>query len=665
MKKILKIKSIKTKLTAMLLIVCIVPVVALGSLSYKKSYSLLSNKLKLTSQQNVEQVNKGIDNYFKGFESTINMLSNNSNFEEIHLNSANLSNANSLLEEVQKNNPDISSIYFGLSSDEFYVYPFEQLPDGYRPTVRPWYTSALSAGGLAYSEPYVANTGELVISVSKAVKSNDKIVGVVACDIDLDELSKSLSEVKIGTSGYVVIADANGLILAHPDEELLGADLSKILSIWNSVASNSSGFSQYKYKGDDAFAVFSTNSSTGWKIMASLDKGELLSDTNAIKNFTLISILLIAFIAVFVALTASNSISKHLFEMISLFQKASSGDLSVKSNIRTQDEFENLGTHFNNMIENINNLIYNVKHSCTTISSASDILKSNVEETSTAMNEVCAAIDQVSLGAASQSSDIYSGVESINMLANGIEKIEHLAKEMNDISTHATQHSREGLEVMDLLTGKTAQVNSSSLEVNDIVVDMNNAAAEIEVMAHAIDNIAHQTTLLSLNAAIEAARAGESGNGFSVVADEIRTLAEQSKESTKQINTVIEKIKSKSKSAVDSMEIVKMTINEQTYSVDKTVEIFTNIISSVDSLIHKIKEIEHSICDTNKEKEIISNKIVNISNVAEQNLVSTEEVVASAEEVSAVINEFNSTSNDLKSLAKELEINISKFKLVN
>ena len=658
-------RSIKTRLLIILLSICIIPVLVLGIVSYKKAFSILSDKLQVTTQQNLSIVNKAINNYFMGMESTVELLATNMDFQQMEVHPEFEPFALSLLTNVKNSNKDILSVYFAQHTGKMVLYPEQKLPDGFNPTLRPWYENTIkNLGKIVVSEPYKdVATGNYVISISKAVEYNGQVVGAIAMDINLEVISKQLSDIKIGKSGYAFITDSNGIMIAHPDKTILGTDLATKQSYWNDVKSKNSGFNKYVYFGKNKFASYDTNTVTGWKLLASMDEAELLGDTNVIRNLTLIFILGIAVIAVFVSIFVSKSITKHIFNLKELFEKASEGDLSVKVNINSKDEFEDLGNNFNSMLDNINLLIKNVKRSADIIAQTSETVNTMSGEASKAINDVSLTIDQVALGTTSQAQDIGEGVEAINNLAGKIENIGHLANEMGSISNDANKLSEYGLKVMSTLTAKTEEANTSTGEVANVIDDMDKSTAEIGSITETINSIAEQTNLLALNAAIEAARAGESGRGFSVVADEIRKLAEQSTSATKQIQGLVEEIKSKSQLAVKSMHNTRTVVTEQTNAVNETRDIFNKILNSVKVIIDETKEIEVSITDTNKNKDAIVDRMQSISAVSQENSASTEEVSATTEEINAVMNEFTHSASELKELAEQLENEINKFKL--
>lgn len=206
-------------------------------------------------------------------------------------------------------------------------------------------------------------------------------------------------------------------------------------------------------------------------------------------------------------------------------------------------------------------------------------------------------------------------------------------------------------------------VRAVTNEVNCIVKDMNESTRLINTISETIAEITEQTSLLSLNASIESARAGEAGKGFAVVAEEIGKLAEQSRNSTEEIKVIIEGIKIKSETALKAIEATESVVKEQDLAVDKTQEIFSEILKSIGIMIDKVEEVQLSIVDINNKKQSTIEEIENISSISQETASASEEVTASTEEINAVMSKFTSYAGDLQLLSEKLGIEMEKFKV--
>lgn len=659
-----KLNSIRTKLVISLISICLIPLIISGAISYVKSKSILSKKLSLTSSQALLQIENGLSNYFNGFSDIVFLTASNPGIVNVDTDN-NTEIVSEILRGVKESDKDILGVYYGTSSGKFTVYPNTKMPDGYDATKRDWYKQALdNKGKVIITPPYKdAATGNNVVTLAKAVEKNGQVVGVIGMDCSLATLSQKISSQKIGTTGYVFISDTSGTILAHPNKELIGTKEAANLSFWNKIKSENDGFVNYTYNGTKKFGVYETNELTGWKLIASLNETELSNDTMAILQITSLITLVMALLAVGLSLLLSKGISNNIKRLKDVFANASNGDLTVSITATTKDEFKDLAESFNLMIKNISELINSVTKSSETVSYTSTSLANMSEEVTASITEVSKAIEEVSLGATEQAQNAQKGASEMDDLSTRLDKINTSSKEMDKISKDTKELSSEGLSMIDTLMEKSDKAKIATKSVNDVIRAMNESAKQINIISETISDITSQTNLLSLNASIESARAGEAGKGFAVVAEEIRTLAEESQSSTEKIKEIIAAIQKKSETAVNAINSTEVAVNDQYLAVNKTQEIFSNILKSIEIMITKVDEVKMYIVDINDKKQSTVAEIENISSISEQTASASQEVTASTEEITATMEDFTQHSNKLQTLAKQLETQITKFKV--
>ncbi|WP_238900642.1 methyl-accepting chemotaxis protein [Clostridium sp. YIM B02500] len=660
-----RVNTIRSKLVISLIGICVIPLIILGYGANIQAKSILNEKLKLTSQQTLLEVNDGISSYFDGFSNMITMTSTDYNF----VNSDKSEQAAYIpesLKNLKESNSNIFSSYFATTDGKFDIYPNSKMPEGFDPRERPWYKQAVdNKGKVIITLPFTdAQTGKNVVSIAKTVERDGKVIGVCAMNVSLETLTEKISMKKIGRTGYVFISDVEGKsMIAHPNKDLLGTDAASKQSFWNDAKTNEKGFITYTFNNTKKFGVYETNNITGWKLVATLDEKELSNDTNSILTTTLIIIVVICLISIVLSLLLSKGIAHNIKKLKEVFEKASSGDLTVSITSSTKDEFMDLANSFNEMLKNISELMNNVTKSSKTVLETSSNLASMSEEATASIGEVAKAIEEVSEGATNQSQNAQNGVTEMNDLSNRLDKISVNSNEMDKLSASTKELGAKGLSMIDTLIEKSKKTKMATGEVDSIVRDMDESTRKINTISETISQITEQTNLLALNASIESARAGEAGKGFAVVAEEIRKLAEQSKSSTEEIKVIITNIQSKSDTAVKAIKSTESVVTEQDLAVGKTQEIFSEILRSIETMISKVDEIKASIIDVDEKKKKAVLEIENISLISQETASASEEVTASTEEITAVMDRFTKYADELQLLAEKLDEEISKFKM--
>ena len=569
-----------------------------------------------------------------------------------------------------------------------------------------WFQKILTDKKPFVSKSYYSVNGNMPVTSVILPINNDssEFIGVIGSDLKLDALQTMVEKFSKSENSYAYIIDGEGVVIAHPDKEqvselynyittqktVLEKDSQgnvlldekgnqktrmeeiqvpdKLKEITQKALAGEAGIASYEdVNGEEVISAYSTillpGVSSNWAVITVEKKSDaMLFVSDYQKNNIVLSILLFCIVGI-AAYFISQRITVPIISIMKLMEKASKGDLTVSSSYQSKTEIGRLSTSFNDMIANLRDLVGKINLLGGMVNSSSRTLSETTSQTVQSIEEVSKAIGEVALGAGELANDAESGVTAVASLSSDIELITDRIVQSKEYSDQIYHSNVKGLEIMGQLETKTKESNEAGNDVAVIVDELNRKADEINMIVDTIMGISEQTNLLALNAAIEAARAGEAGKGFTVVAGEVKKLAENTSKSSNNVKDIIKAIQDDVKKTLETILVSKAVSEEQSKAVAASRAVFVEISQGMKEIVNRINEIADGLSLIKLSNEKVVSVIENVSAVSEETAASTEEVSASIEEQNAASEQVGSLAQELFDISVQLEETINMFTL--
>lgn len=352
---------------------------------------------------------------------------------------------------------------------------------------------------------------------------------------------------------------------------------------------------------------------------------------------------------------------KQVTDLMDGLEEIATGNFNVDVNNKFTGELQSYAEHVLSIQKRMNGFIDSVKESVSIVAVASGEMKTSSSEMSTISNRVTQSITQLAEGATQQAESIENGSVRINNIAEMIECISidmTASKTLGEDAINAMEVVKSTIHYQENKMEENKQISE---QMRNAVTDLMSKSEEIGKILQVIKGVAEQTNLLALNAAIEAARAGEHGRGFAVVSDEIRKLAEQSGESSKQITEIINDVQSGIENTVLQIKKSDDLSLEQENALNKTVDAIGDISDKVESIVTKVVAVSDATGSLTADAKEAEDMISTIASISEETAAGTQETSAAVEEQNMLIQVIAECSNELYGIAENLQLNVESF----
>ena len=440
-------------------------------------------------------------------------------------------------------------------------------------------------------------------------------------------------------------------------------------SIWKTV----SGGNEYQAKGvsingSDYFVVYMPVEDEAGNVVGMAFAGKQEALVNKIINPIAMKFMLTTLIILIVCGLEVLLVARKVKETLEIIDKnlqlLADGELKpYKTATSYVTEIDSIIDSRKRLSTTLQDIVLKVQNASKDLLDSGSELQQVVLSTSNNAEDISRAVEEMSKGAVSMAGDIENATVKVMDMGGKIEGIVGGINDLDHVANDMDQAGKKAMNIVQILD----ESNNKTVEAIDIVAQnveaTDRSVGEITTAVNFITSIAQQTNLLSLNASIEAARAGEAGRGFAVVANEISSLADQSSESAKQIEELLDVLVSDSRRSMEKMEEVKTHLQEQQEHLKKTQQEFANVSAGIqDTRNHSgIVDVQAKDCDNSRTGVV--DIISNLSAISQQNAASTQETNASIEELTATINLVADQATEVKNQAQILEEAMTFFKI--
>lgn len=541
--------------------------------------------------------------------------------------------------------------------------------DGVNIGARDYFISARDSKKTVVSDALTSSsTGEPIIVIAVPIYSDNKdFIGILGMPVNFTKLMDTFVKRDNGEKYNYVIYNKEGVVIAHELKDVVfkanmtNEDPSQ-KALYEKMLKEPTSYGEYTLKGVKKDMAYSKYDENNWFLSCSITEADYMKPINdLVHKIIFISILCIIAASIFVVIF-SHSISNPLKKLSEVAAAIAEGDLTKKVSVtKSKDEIGALTRAFESMVNKLRKVIYEVREMSMSTAASSEEMTSSAEEVSSASGQIACAVNELAKGASEQAISTENGKEKISDVILGLNDISNKMLKSEELTINAKDKVTIGKDSINYQTSKMEESRNVAERVKISVDELSERSTEIGKILGAIMAISEQTNLLSLNAAIEAARAGEHGKGFSVVAEEIRKLADQSTVSAHKIEDIIKEVQSGIINVVQEVNNVKIVIEAQEKGIQDTVNAFQDIEDAVTSInvnIRKVTEVSKELDEKAKETGSVMSDIASIS---EEAASGTEEVAASTEEQTATIEQIAVAAKSLSELANELQKNIEIF----
>ncbi|WP_421867028.1 methyl-accepting chemotaxis protein [Motiliproteus sp.] len=462
-----------------------------------------------------------------------------------------------------------------------------------------------------------------------------------------------VSTLRYGDNDYFMVSDTRSVILSHPDSRLIGKNLSDLKDadgvlimqeMVRGATSSGDTFVEYLFPRTGSSTPVPKLSyarhypNWDWIVATGVYTDDIETEFSHSVQTSIISLLIILSIAITMGLVLARTIAQPLVDLKELMTRASeSHDLSLRSDYHSRDEVGQMSEAFNEMLDSFDHIITDVNHSAQQVSASATELSAATAQTQAGMQEQHQQTELVATAVNEMSATVHD-------VAHNTENTAQATHAASGAASRGKVQVREAVEAVNELAMQLEQSGSLTSHLKE---ESANIASILEV----INNIADQTNLLALNAAIEAARAGEQGRGFAVVADEVRTLAQRTAQSTGEIQQVIASLQDGAENAADAMaqsHQVAIGVVEKAQLADQALDQIVGGVGQIDEMTTQIASAAEQQSSVTEE---INTNVIRINDISQECSTAADQVATSSESLAELSEHLRHLTSSFKTSA--------------